>query len=287
VSRSICLILIRSGRELVDAHTDYAPVPASTPREYVQRTQTASLLSRLAEANKHILSKLTLSTTPDLPISYDPASTLYQFAMLGVSTPDVAWPVFTALWDDLNSGAGGRPPILVAADSISHIFSPSHYKTLDENEKLIPVHSFDLLLPRFFVDLLTGTKPLPSGGIVLGATSRSDFLPCKPLEIGIKLAQARNEAAQSGSSESIDVTRFWNPLEKIDQRVLDQASKLKLLELRGIPTDQARTMIEFWAQNGFVRDVVDPNYVSEKWTLSGGGILGELERNIVSNVLRT
>jgi small subunit ribosomal protein S29 len=270
--------LIMKGRELTDAHTDYVPVQDGNPHEFIQNTQTTRMLSRIAEANQHILAKLKLSTPHDLPISYEPSSNLHQFALLGASAPDISWPIFTALLAELTFE--GRPPLLIAADNISHLFVPTHYQVLDEPEKLRVVHPFDLLLVRFVVDYLTGMKSLPNGGLALGATSMSDVISCHPFEIGLKLAIARD------SDSNADISQFWNKLEKIDERVLNQVLDLNLFKIRGIPKVQTRAMIEYWATNGLLRDAVSPSYINEKWTLSGGGVLGELESSLVSNSLR-
>jgi small subunit ribosomal protein S29 len=280
------------GRELTDAHAEYSPLPESNPVQFVQQTETARLLARIAEANQHVLSKLTLSTSHSLPIAYDPSSTLYQFAMLGAATPEIAWTVFAGLWSELTAKNdstiakyGARPPILFTADNISHFFVPTLYQVLGKDDSLQAIHPFDLLLPKLFVDHVSGKRTLPNGGMVLGAMSASDFRPCRALEIGVSLALAKQKALEQGENAP-DVTRFWNQLERIDQRVLDELTDINVLELKGVSKEQAKNMIEYWAMNGLVRNIVTPMFVSEKWTLSGGGVVGELENSIVSRCLR-
>lgn len=36
--------------------------------------------------------------------------------------------------------------------------------------------------------------------------------------------------------------------------------------------------MEYFAQSGILREQVNDNWVGEKWSLAGGGVVGELER---------
>lgn len=49
----------------------------------------------------------------------------------------------------------------------------------------------------------------------------------------------------------------------------------------GLSKDEARGLLEYWARSGVVRQRVDEGFVGEKWCLSGGGCVGELERAVV------
>jgi small subunit ribosomal protein S29 len=118
---------------------------------------------------------------------------------------------------------------------------------------------------------------LPNGGIVLGATSNSDFVLCPPLDVGIEMGEARAKTPQSNPA----VSDFWNPLQRIDQRVMDICSNLDTLRLEGVSKEEAKSIIEYWAFNGLVRDRLADSWIGEKWTMSGGGVLGELEKAVV------
>ena len=251
----------------------------------MQMDTTSKFLESIAEANKSVLQNMAMSQSyTGIPLDSAKKVSLYQLAMEG-SESDLSWQVFSALWNELTlpntaeiESIGPRPPILYCADNISHLFVPSKYHILDGQDYLQPIHALDLALPRHFVDHLTGAESFPNGGIVLGATSNSDYVQCPPLEVGIKLAKAR---LQSSSSDP-QVSDFWNPLQRIDQRVMDICSNLDVLTLNGISKDDAKALIEHWAQSGLVRNRVDDSLVAEKWTLSGGGILGELENAVVT-----
>jgi small subunit ribosomal protein S29 len=90
---------------------------------------------------------------------------------------------------------------------------------------------------------------------------------------------AEQRAAKPGSS--VDVNDVWNPLQKIDRRVMDALTNLEVLKLQGISKEEARTIIEYWAGGGMVRKRVEDAWVSESWTMSGGGVLGLLEKAVV------
>jgi small subunit ribosomal protein S29 len=166
---------------------------------------------------------------------------------------------------------------MYTADNISHLLTPSKYSALDKEGNLAPIHALDLALPRHFVDHLTGAKKLTNGGIVLGATSKGDTVSCSPLDVAVQMAEARN--ANPGAQTKL--SDFWNPLQRIDQRVMDLLLNINATTLSGIPKQDAKSIIEHWAYNGLVRERVADTWVGQKWALSGGGVLGELEKAVV------
>jgi small subunit ribosomal protein S29 len=250
----------------------------------MQMDATANLLKTIADANQNTLKKMTVAKShPNLGTTSGKNLSLYQLAQQGISNPDIAWPVFSALWSELtipntseNEKFGYRPPILYCADNISHLFGASEYQVLQVDE-LQPIHALDLTVPRHFIDHITGTKELPNGGVVLGATSKSDTVHCPPLEVGIEMAESRS------ASPDVDVqlNEFWNPLQSIDQRMMDMCLDLDVMTLKGVSKTEAKTLIEYWAYNGLVRQRIADSFVGEQWTISGGGILGELERTVI------
>jgi small subunit ribosomal protein S29 len=281
----VSLTMVQIARELIDAHANYAPIPGTSPTQYMQMTSTSQLLKSLSDANKPVLQSMLMSKTyPNIPLDTKNKVTLFQLAQQGVQDPTISWTVFQALWEELTlpnttdtKSLGQRPPILYCADNISHLFTPSHYQIVDGKGRLQPIHSLDFTLPRHFVDHIVGAKTLPNGGIVLGATSQSDLVRCPPLEVGIKMGEARVVAPGA----ELQVDDYWNPLQRIDQRALDLCLDLNVMTLKGVSREDARTLIQYWAFNGLVRERIVDSWVGEKWSLSGGGILGELEKAVV------
>ena len=51
--------------------------------------------------------------------------------------------------------------------------------------------------------------------------------------------------------------------------------------LQGLTRAEAGALLEYWARSGIVRQKVDEQFVGEKWSLAGGGIVGELERGVI------
>lgn len=133
-----------------------------------------------------------------------------------------------------------------------------------------PIHAHDLTIIRHFVDHLSGNATLPNGGIVLAATTGSNSPANPSLDYSIKCAIARKNTP--------DNLPLWNPYKEGDSRVMDALKDVGVLEVSGISKDEARSIMEYYAQSGLLRAKVDQNFVSEKWSMAGMGNIGELER---------
>lgn len=74
-----------------------------------------------------------------------------------------------------------------------------------------------------------------------------------------------------------------DPFRKYDGRVMGVFEKggVEVKRMGGLSRDEARGLLEYWARSGVVRQRVDEGFVGEKWCLSGGGCVGELERAVV------
>ncbi|KAI9700606.1 MAG: 37S ribosomal protein S23 mitochondrial [Bogoriella megaspora] len=260
------VINIPDAKDLVNAHTAYAPLPGSTPRQWVQKTYTANLLSQIARANAEVLSKMSLSMRHDLPIPVQSNMSLDRFAELGAQDPDIAWPIFQALWNELTGP--GRPPVLYALDNLNHVMRQSEY--LDPELNFI--HAHDLALVRHFIQHLSGAQDLPNGGIVIAATSESN----KPSSPALQLVERQAEARMRGVIE--DAVPKLDPYTTIDRRSLESLATIEVTRLKGLSRGEAKAMMEYYAASGMLRQVVNQRLVTEKWTLAGGGIIGELER---------
>ena len=312
------VISIPEGREVAVGHTDYAPLPDTNPTQYVQPVYVANMLRQLVKANRPLLSSMRLLHEHDLPIPIQSDLSLDRFAELGTSDPEIAWPVFQALWKELTSpsqesqktqeptpdaleeskaavtsnksskksksspsmpskDAFRRPPILMTIDNVSHLMTKSQYNMVDESGKLQPIHAHDLSIVKHFIDYLSGARTLPNGGMVLAATSRSEHAKSDALDVAITMAEARK--MQPGAH--LNMSDFWDPYKKIDQRSLESLKTVESTKLTGLSKENARTIMEYWASSGMVRDRVADTLVAEKWTLSGGGIVGELEKAVV------
>jgi len=278
-------------RDLIIGQTDYAPLPQSSPVQFVQKDYIANLLGQTAKANRAVLSTMRLMHTYNLSVPVPEKITLDRFAEIGSSDPDVAWPIFEILWKELTSPPNEdsaesspkpeenpfrRPPILLALDNVSHIMTTTRYQTVDKKGKLHPIHAHDLSIVKHFVDHLSGETVLGNGGLVLAATSESEHAKSDALEVAIKMAEARQNTPQPQ-----DVDDFWDPYKSIDHRSLDALRTVDVMKLNGLSRREARTVMEYWAGSGMLRGTVGEEFVVEKWTLAGGGIVGELEKAVV------
>lgn len=226
----------------------------------------------MATANQAILSKLKIAEKHELGVPLPEKTTLQQLAEMGVSDPDIAWPVFEALWTELQSTkANDRPPVLLAIDSLHYIMRQSRYMSSDFK----PIHAHDLALVSFFNTYLSGSKHLVHGGTVLASTSASDIASSPSLDFAI----AQNEAAQNAAEGQEGPV--WSPFAPLDTRVMQAMSGVEIFRLGGLTKDEAAGVMKYYFSSGMLRQNVTDVLVAEKWALSGGGIIGELEKNTV------
>lgn len=143
-----------------------------------------------------------------------------------------------------------------------------------------PIHAHDLTIIRHFIDHLSGQKALPNGGIVLGATSQSNAPSSPALDFCIQVAEAKQKNAERIPE--------WNPYKNVDVRVMEALKDLNsdskdfdVIKVGGLTKEEARAIMEYYAESGLLRHQVNTSFVSEKWSLAGMGNIGELERTSV------
>lgn len=278
---------------MVNAHTGYAPLDDTKPTLYVQNEATAELLSRTVTANKKVLKGFKVSQQhPALKSAVKPGMTLDTLATLGIQDPAVAWAVFQALWAELTATgpASGfekdfqpRPPILVTVDGLSHWMKNSEYRSAEFE----PIHAHDLVFVNHFLSLLKpgGEQPsLPNGGLLLYATSESN----RPSVYAFDIALKQLEAMTAGKNPSDEDFPHADPYKRPDDRVIkaftslptgsSKEGRLQLQTLKGLSRDETRGFMEYFARSGLLRESVDDEMVGEKWSLSAGGVIGELEK---------
>jgi small subunit ribosomal protein S29 len=165
---------------------------------------------------------------------------------------------------------------VLAVDGLSHIMRNSEYLSAEVK----PVHAHDLTIVRHFIDHLSGQKQLPNGGIVIGATSQSNAPASPALDHCVEVAEARQKTPANIPQ--------WNPYKNVDTRVMEALKGLNtdskdfdVLEVGGLTKEEARAIMEYYAESGLLRHQVNEAFVSEKWSLAGMGNIGELERTSV------
>ncbi|KAK4500516.1 hypothetical protein PRZ48_008705 [Zasmidium cellare] len=268
------VIHIPEAMDLTIAHTSYQPVTTpGGPTRYAQAHFACKLLRNIRDANNHLLSNLRISGEHDIPGQLKPGASLLGLVDVGVKEPARAWPVWQILWEELTlpsaqSKGGPRPPIMFTMDGIDHIMRLSAYL----NAEAQPIHAHDLLLPRHFIELLSGRETLPNGGMVLGAVSESNRAASHTLDHAL----ARNEAIQNELTPPA-----WDPWVKYDKNVQDAMEGVGVQRLQGLSKEEARGIMEYYARSGLIRKAVTSGLISEAWTLAGGGIIGEIEKGTV------
>ncbi|RDA83283.1 hypothetical protein CP532_3699 [Ophiocordyceps camponoti-leonardi (nom. inval.)] len=257
------VINIPEGQDLTNGNTDYSPIRGTKPLQFCQPTYTLQLLQTILQVNGTVLSKLPLRLEwPDLG-TFSRNATIADL-LLSMKEIEYAWPTFEALWQELNQP--DRPPILLSLDGLAHINKISDYLDPTMN----PVHAHELTLVRLFIDALSGKTKFRNGGAVITATSCSN----SPQHPSQDLVLSQVEAAQAGT----EVPQA-NPYERgYDQRIHDALKDTFVLRVPNVSKEEGRALLEYWAASGVVKEVIDTRTVSEKWTLGGHGIVGEMER---------
>lgn len=257
----------RTGQELTNASTDYAPLPNTQPAQYAQQAYALRILQSLRKANQKLLLDLkTVFPHPDLVQHFPVGTSLLQVAN-AAKEPDTTWPIFNAVLQELMAEGAGRPPMLFSLDGLSFIMRMSEYRS----PTFEPIHSHDLAIVRRFVDLLSGKTKLPGGGAVIAATSRGN----SPRNPSMELMIGQQEAKQ-GLIEKAPVKEPYN--RTYDERAEAALANCEVLKLSGVSRSEARSLMEYWAASGLLRTAVDEQNVSDKWILGGNGNLGEMER---------
>lgn len=210
------------------------------------------------------MSELRVSKQHTLPIPLKANISLAYLAELGTRDPEVAWPVFQALWEELT--LPGRPPILMTLDGLNHACRTSQYR----NAAFEPIHSLDLAILSHFFTHLNKKKPLPNGGAILAATSKGNA----PKNIALDLAITQQEERQA-IGQALTQHDPFKPAVERDYKALQN---IEVMRLGGLSKDEARGLMEYWAASGVLRARVDEKTVVEKWALAGQGIVGEIER---------
>jgi small subunit ribosomal protein S29 len=142
--------------------------------------------------------------------------------------------------------------------------------TLYRSPEFVPIHAHDLAIIKHLTDYLSGYERLPNGGAVIAATQRSHA----PINITMNLSIKQVEDAQEGRRITPK-----DPFEKkYDLRTQQALAAVQVLRLGGLSKIEARGLMEYWAQSGVLRSVVDERSVAEKWALAGNGVIGEIER---------
>ncbi|KAJ5658275.1 uncharacterized protein N7484_001924 [Penicillium longicatenatum] len=282
------VVTIPDARELVSGDFAYTPIEGSKPTQYIQPSATAALLTRTVEANREVLSGLRVSQQHPGLKGLKPSTTLVDLAKMGYSDAALSWPVFQAFWKELTATAAApgfekdfkpRPPMLVAVDGLAHWMVESAYRAADYS----PVHAHDLVFVKHFLSLLQPGASLQNGGMLLYATSKSNSPSNYALEVGLDQLAARQQGTSATSPEYPQPEAFSNP----DVRVLDvfkpqtASGKEGILELQtlgGLTREETRGYLEYFAKSGLLRENINEKWIGEKWSLAGGGIIGELEK---------
>lgn len=297
------VVHIPEAQDLILGHTSYTPIKTSDGKTmYAQPTYTAELLTKIVKANYDVLSKMQLKLSHNLPIPIQSNISLARFAELGASDPELSWPIYTALFRELT--AEDRPPVAYTLDGVAFAMRPSKY--LDANVK--PIHAHDFTLLKHFLSFLSGSRSLPNGGLVMAVDSQSNRPAVPTLDHALQRpvneakqaereahlaayletdprAKERHERSAARRNPQLETWRAAmkgpSPFMVTDDRVAAVMKDVPVVDVKGLSKEECRGIMEYYARSGMFRQRVDSLLVSEKWTLAGQGVIGEIERGCV------
>jgi small subunit ribosomal protein S29 len=240
---------------------------------------TSALLSRAAYSNEHVLSGLKVSHRHNIlghPLKA--GMSLRDLVLIGAQDQNQAWPVWQAFWKELTQPAETAktrtPPVLIAIDGLDHWMGLSKYRSAEFEL----IHAHQLVLIREFVSMLfsqPSASHLSSGGMILAATSGSNSPTLPNFSVLLRQLIARASGLQATAQEF----PMPEPYRKVDQRVLNMlggSEETTVQTLRGLSRDEARGLLEYFARSGILKESITEAAVGEKWSLSGGGVVGEM-----------
>lgn len=261
----------------------YAPLSHSETlgqdQLYIQPQMTSALLSRAAYSNERVLSNLKVSHQHKiLGESLKAGLSLCDLALRGAQDQNQAWPVWQAFWKELTqpveTAKTRTPPVLIAIDGLDHWMGLSKYRSAEFEL----IHAHQLILIREFVSMLfsqPSASQLANGGMILAATSGSNSPSFPSFSLLLRQLIARASGLQVTDKEF----PMPEPYRKIDQRVLNLlggSDETTVQTLRGLSRNESRGLLEYFARSGILKESITEAAVGEKWSLSGGGVIGEL-----------
>ncbi|CAK7269849.1 hypothetical protein SEPCBS119000_003781 [Sporothrix epigloea] len=272
---------VPEGYELTSACTEYVPVPGSNPVQYIQPNYTHHLLLATAAANSELLSKFKTAVAHKQLANPVAAGSTLRDLINSAKEPDHAWPVFQALMSELLNAETSlpRPPVLFSIDGLAHLMRISDYR----NTAYERIHAHDLVLVRFLADALGGATRFHHGAAILAATTYGNVPKNPTVDLALAQRLAEQEAAAiAGSDTKSSEKPTPDPYFRgYDERVAAAMRTVEVLPLKGLSKTETRALLEYWAASGVLRQRVDERTVLSSWTLSGNGVVGELERSLL------
>lgn len=274
------VINIPEAQEHTMNHFAYAPLPKTADSDtqlYSQATLAAAILERTAKANATVLAKIKPTNPPpkSLGIPSAEARTLHSIASFGAQDPNVAHEVFTYFLEELTQTRNaGAPPTLFTVDNLNYWMGPSKYRSADYKI----VHAHQLAVVRSYLSLLfSGKQKLANGGLIMAATTGSN----QPTYPSFDLLLKQVQASQQGIKPMDNSFPLPSPYQKVDSNalgLLDPAAGTEVMALQGVSKEDVGALMQYYVLSGVLKEDVSPENISEKWTLSGGGNVGELCR---------
>ena len=242
----------------------------------MQPQLAAELLQRMASSNQAILQYLQPNhEVPKFITAITRPESLYDMAKLGGENPPIAQQVWEHLCRELTQpGTQPRPPTLIAIDGLDHWMGPTEYRAADYT--IIHAHRF--VLVKHLLSLLFSTTSFTYGGMVIGATSNSNS-PVYPT-FGVLMRQIT--ALNQGVSMTDEQFPMPSPYAQADPNVLSllpsstSSNQLNVTRLSGLTKPETTGLLKYFTNSGILKDAMTEQSIAEKWTMSSGGVIGQL-----------
>ncbi len=114
--------------------------------------------------------------------------------------------------------------------------------------------------------------------MVVGATCRSNSPVCPTLDVLLKQITALNE----GLSLTDQNFPMPSPYARADPKVLSllpssaSTDQLKVTSLKGLTKAETTGLLKYFTNSGILKDAITEQSIAEKWTMSSGGVVGQL-----------
>ena len=84
-------------------------------------------------------------------------------------------------------------------------------------------------------------------------------------------------STNTSTPTSVSASRSGSPRRNMNDKG-GLVLRANVIKVGGLSKEEARSIMEYYAESGMLRAKVDDGFVSEKWSLAGMGNIGELER---------
>ncbi|KAL1405341.1 hypothetical protein Q8F55_008972 [Vanrija albida] len=235
------VLYVPRAEKWIDSTSQFAyDLPSQT---FHQREISAGLLSKFLAVNRDRLATIPLPA--DLAFGehkFAAGSKLDELVSAGSKEDLIAVPVLEAVLDIL--GKQTKFPVLAAVDDVHVLFATTKYRTPTYE----PLESYNLSVPRLFLDYISGRKAFANGAILTAPSyTKTTMQPSVEFYKGL------------GIQSRWPITEYT----KVDEHHVAHASSgIKKIEVPfGLSGTEATAMFELWTRRGWTTNGSDDTFM--------------------------